>query len=73
MATFLLIKQINYIVAFIAIYIYNIYIYIYIYILLYLIAMGIQDRRLTTLILVIPTRPPDSAPREAPNLLFGSL
>ena len=66
MATFLLIKQINYIVAFIAI-------YIYIYILLYLIAMGIQDRRLTTLILVIPTRPPDSAPREAPNLLFGSL
>ena len=64
MATFLLIKQINYIVAFIA---------IYIYILLYLIAMGIQDRRLTTLILVIPTRPPDSAPREAPNLLFGSL
>ena len=64
MATFLLIKQINYIVAFIA---------IYIYILLYLIAMGIQDRRLTTLILVIPTRPPESAPREAPNLLFGSL
>ena len=64
MATFLLIKQINYIVAFIA---------IYIYILLYLIAMGIQDRRLTTLILVIPTRPPDSAPKEAPNLLFGSL
>ena len=64
MATFLLIKQINYIVAFIA---------IYIYMLLYLIAMGIQDRRLTTLILVIPTRPPDSAPREAPNLLFGSL
>ena len=64
MATFLLIKQINYIVAFIA---------IYIYILVYLIAMGIQDRRLTTLILVIPTRPPDSAPREAPNLLFGSL
>ena len=60
MATFLLIKQIDYIVAFIAI-------------LLYLIAMGIQDRRLTTLILVIPTRPPDSAPREAPNLLFGSL
>ena len=64
MATFLLIKQINYIVAFIA---------IYIYMLLYLIAMGIQDRRLTTLILVIPTRPPESAPREAPNLLFGSL
>ena len=64
MTTFLFIKQINYIVAFIA---------IYIYILLYLIAMGIQDRRLTTLILVIPTRPPESAPREAPNLLFGSL
>ena len=39
----------------------------------YLIAMGIQDRRLTTAILVIPTRPPDRAPRAAPNLLFGSL
>ena len=38
----------------------------------YLIAMGRQIFKLTNAIPVIPTRPPESAPREAPNLLLGS-
>ena len=39
----------------------------------YRIAMGIQSLRLQTHIPVIPTRPPESAPKEAPNRLFGSF
>ena len=39
----------------------------------YLMAIDKQARRLMTPILVIPTRAADSAPKAAPNLLFGSL
>ena len=39
----------------------------------YRMAMGIQSLRLQTHIPVIPTRPPESAPKEAPNRLFGSF
>ena len=35
-------------------------------------AMGMLSRRIVEPIVVIPTRPLDSAPREAPNLLLGS-
>ena len=37
-----------------------------------LIAMGMLSRRNVEPIEVMPTRPPDSAPREAPSLLLGS-
>lgn len=40
--------------------------------LTYLIAMGTQRRRKLEPIDVMPTLPPDSAPREAPSLLLGS-
>ena len=35
-------------------------------------AMGMLSRRIVEPIVVMPTRPLDSAPREAPNLLSGS-
>ena len=38
----------------------------------YLIAMQTARRRLTTHMPVIPTRPEDNAPSDAPNLLLGS-
>ena len=38
----------------------------------YLIAIGTQSRNIDEPIDVMPTRPLDNAPREAPNLLSGS-
>jgi len=39
---------------------------------IYLMAMGTLSLRNDDPIVVIPTRPPDNAPREAPSRLLGS-
>ena len=38
----------------------------------YRIEIGMLSLRFVSAIPVMPTRPPDSAPKEAPNLLLGS-
>ena len=50
----------------------NTYVHMNMIIRMYLIAMGTLSRSMVEPVDVMPTRPTDNAPREAPNLLLGS-